>query len=436
MRQLTKPTFSRRQSLQALGALATGISASNALASEKAPAFGKELSASVVVVGGGFGGATLARRLKQTAPQLQVTLIDKGSAYTACPFSNLVISGHRSIARQQFNWRALERSGVEVINAEASGVDTAAQKVELTSGDILNYDKLVMAPGIALQWNRIEGYDQAASDVMPHAWQAGAQTLLLRQQLEAMPDNGVVAISVPENPYRCPPGPYERASLIANYLGNHKPRAKLLVLDAKDSFSKKPLFEAGWRALYGDRIEWRGLSDSGKVARVEPAKGVLHTDFDRIKADVANVIPPQAAAKIAQTAGLTDATGWCPVNPLTFESTLAANAYVIGDAAIANAMPKSAFAANAQAKVCALQILRDLTGDAPLPATLINTCYSLLAPDYGISVAGVYQPGKNALDPVPNAGGTSPLRAALRTRALEARYARSWFNTITQEAFG
>jgi len=433
-------SINRRQSLKPLGTALAGLpllKASGAEPVNDAMARSPQgADASIVVIGGGFGGATLARRLKTIAPKLRVTLVDKSTTYTACPFSNLVIAGQRKLVDQQFGWRMLKRAGIEVINSEAKTVDTNTRQVTLADGKTLSYDKLVMAPGISLKWDSIEGYNQQASKLMPHAWQAGGQTVLLRRQIETMPDNGVVAISIPENPYRCPPGPYERASLIAHYLSNHKPRAKLLLLDAKDSFSKKQLFETGWQSLYGDRIEWRGLSDSGKVNRVEPTKGVVHTDFDRVKADVANIIPPQAASLIAKSAGITDASGWCPVNPTTFESTRAANVYVIGDAAIANAMPKSAFAANAQAKVCAVQIVRELNGEPPVSTTLINTCYSLLAPDYGISVAGVYRPNAQSLVPVPNTGGTSPMRADLRTRALEPRYARSRSDTITSHACG
>jgi NADPH-dependent 2,4-dienoyl-CoA reductase/sulfur reductase-like enzyme len=271
---------------------------------------------------------------------------------------------------------------------------------------------------------------------MPHAWKAGEQTLLLRRQLEAMPDGGVVALAAPPNPYRCPPGPYERASLIAHYLKTRKPRSKVLVLDAKDTFSKQKLFMDAWARLYPGLLEWVSLSDGGKVTAVDPTTNSLVTDFETHKADVANVIPPQRAGRIAERAGVADRTGWCPIDPATFESRLQPGIHVVGDAAVAGAMPKSAFAANAQAKVCAAAVARLLAGGAPGEARLINTCYSLVAPGYGISVAGVYRPANGQLTDIEGAGGASPLDAPLETRAREAEYADAWFKTITGEVFG
>ncbi|MEO1787979.1 MAG: FAD/NAD(P)-binding oxidoreductase, partial [Pseudomonadota bacterium] len=244
---------------------------------------------------------------------------------------------------------------------------------------------------------------------MPHAWKAGAQTVLLRQQLREMEDGGTVVMSVPPAPYRCPPGPYERASLIANYLKREKPRSKLVVLDAKDGFSKKPLFLEAWSERYPDHLEWRGASDDGRVSRVDPETLTFETDFDTVQADVANVIPPQKASQIADRAGVTDATGWCPVDPVTFESTRQPNIHVIGDAAIMAPMPKSAFAANAQGKVCAIQVARLLAGQAPQPTVLANTCYSYVGAEAAVSVVGVYRLGETAISEVSDAGGISPL---------------------------
>jgi len=272
--------------------------------------------------------------------------------------------------------------------------------------------------------------------VMPHAWLAGDQTLLLRRQLEAMADGGTVVISAPANPFRCPPGPYERASLIAYYLKKAKPRSKLIILDAKDNFSKQRLFQNAWQQLYPELIEWVSLSNGGKVISVEAKTRTLVTDFATYKADVANVIPLQRAAGIAQLAGVADGTGWCPIDPVTFESRLQPNIHVIGDAAIAGAMPKSAFAANAQAKVCADAVAALVHGETPPPPKLINTCYSVVAPDYGISIAGVYHPAGGQLADVEGAGGASPIDAPADFRALEAAYAEAWFRTITAETFG
>jgi NADPH-dependent 2,4-dienoyl-CoA reductase/sulfur reductase-like enzyme len=251
-----------------------------------------------------------------------------------------------------------------------------------------------------------------------------------------MDDGGLVVISAPANPFRCPPGPYERASLIAHYLKTRKPRSKLIVLDAKDIFSKQRLFQAAWAELYPGLLEWVPLSKGGNVTSVEAATRTLVTDFGRHHANVANVIPPQKAGRIADAAGVADRSGWCPIDPVTFESTLQPRIHVIGDAAIAGAMPKSAFAANAQAKTCAAAVARLLAGAAPAAPKLINTCYSLVAPDYGISVAGVYAPSGGQLAEVPGSGGVSPLGAPPATRAAEAALAEAWFRTITDEVFG
>src|SRR5947209_10363224 len=235
----------------------------------------------------------------------------------------------------------------------------------LASGTRLNYDRLVLAPGIDLRWDGLPGYTEAAADLMPHAWKAGEQTLLLRRQLEAMEDGGTVVISAPANPFRCPPGPYERASLIAYYLKTRKPRSKLILLDAKDAFSKQRLFLSAWKELYADLLQWVPLSKGGAVTEVDPATKTFITDFDKHQASVGNVIPPQKAGLIAESAGVADRTGWCPIDPLTFESKLVPNIHVLGDAAIAGAIPKSAFAANAQAKVCATALVRLLRGEGP-----------------------------------------------------------------------
>ena len=271
---------------------------------------------------------------------------------------------------------------------------------------------------------------------MPHAWRAGEQTTVLRNQLDAMEDGGLVVMSVPANPFRCPPGPYERASLIAHYLKTSKPKSKLLVLDAKDQFSKQRLFQNAWKELYPDHLEWVSLSSGGKVTAVDAATNTLTTEFGKHLAKVANVIPPQKAGRIAELAGVANQTGWCPIDPVTFEVTLVPGIHVVGDATIAGAMPKSAFAANAQGKVCAASIATLISGGTPATPKLINTCYSLAAPGYGISVAGVYQPKNGLLADVEGAGGVSPLEVPGDFRAREAGYAQSWFATITAEVFG
>ena len=393
-------------------------------------------SARVVVVGGGFGGLTCARALRAADPSLHVSLIEPNPRYVACPFSNLVIAGERTLSEQTFDYVGADRDGIEVVHDRVVGVDPVARTARLGRGGTVFYDRLVLAPGIALHYDALPGYDASATERMPHAWQAGPQTHLLARQLTAMPDGGTVVIAAPPNPYRCPPGPYERASLIAHYLSTHKPRSKLLILDPKDRFSKQGLFLSAWSRLYGTLIEWQGLSDGARVVSVDAGNMTLETDFDVVRANVANVIPPQRAADVARQAGVADASGWCPVAAATFESTRVPDIHVLGDAAIANAMPKSAFAANAQAKLCAVQIARTLRGEPPLDTKLINTCYSLLTPSYGISVAGVYAQDGERWHEIDDAGGTSPVDADAATRQLEASYASHWFTTITREVFG
>ena len=416
--------------------LKLGVAATASAALVPAPIFAQGIARSVVVVGGGFAGASCARALRQADPRIAVTLVEPSAAFTACPLSNWVIGGFRELSSQQFTYERVVADGIAIARSTATAVDTERRSVTLASGIRLPYERLVLAPGIDIRWGALPGYDEAAAGRMPHAWQAGEQTLLLRRQLEAMPDGGLVAIAAPANPFRCPPGPYERASLIAHYLKAKKPRSKLIVLDAKDTFSKQRLFQAAWAELYPGLLEWVPLSKGGNVTSVDPATLTLVTDFGRHKAAVANVIPPQKAGRIAEAAGVADRTGWCPIDPGTFESKLVPGIHVIGDAAIAGAMPKSAFAANAQAKVCAAAVARLLEGAAPSAPKLINTCYSLVAPDYGISVAGVYAPSGGQLAEVPGSGGLSPADAPRSTRAAEAVLAEAWFRTITGEVFG
>jgi NADPH-dependent 2,4-dienoyl-CoA reductase/sulfur reductase-like enzyme len=388
----------------------------------------------VAVIGGGFAGATAARELARAG--VAVTLVEPNADYIACPFSNEVLIGLRDLKAQTFGYDGVRRQGVTVRQASVAGMDAQAKRLTLSDGSKLDYDRAVLTPGVDINFTGLKGYDEAAAELLPHAWKAGPQTLLLRRQLEAMDDGGVVLISAPANPFRCPPGPYERASLIAWYLKTKKPKSKLIILDAKDAFSKQRLFQGGWAALYPGLVEWVGLSAGGKVIEVDAKAKTLVTDFGKHTGAVVNVIPPQRAGKIAQDAGAADRTEWCPIDPVSFESKLLPNVHIVGDACIAGGMPKSAFSANAQAKACATAVAALLRGEAPPPVKLINTCYSLVSPSYGISVAGVYSPANGLLTDVPNAGGTSPIEAPAAFRASEAAYAQAWFKTITAETFG
>jgi len=390
----------------------------------------------VVVVGGGFAGASAARALKKLDQRIAVTVVEASRTFTACPFSNGVIAGLRELSAQQFSYAKIVADGVVLATGTANLVDPQARSLIVGDGIRLRYDRLVLAPGIDIRWDALPGYTEAAAERMPHAWKAGEQTLLLRRQIEAMEDGGLVVMSAPANPFRCPPGPYERASLIAHYLKTKKPRSKLIVLDAKDAFSKQRLFQNAWKELYPGLLEWVSLSNGGKVTSVDPATNTLITDFGRHEAKVANVIPPQKAGRITELAGVADRTGWCPVDPVTFESKLQPNIHVLGDATIAGGMPKSAFTANAQAKVCAAALAKLLKGETPAEPKLINTCYSLVAPDYGIHIAGVYRPVNGVLTEVEGSGGVSKVDAPRETRVLEASFADGWFKTITHEVFG
>jgi len=422
-------TTSRREFLK------LGAAASAALLPRFA--FAQGAAPRVVVVGGGFAGASCARALRQADPKITVTLVEANATFTACPFSNAVIGGLRAIEAQQFTYERIAADGITIARGIANAVDAQARTVTLADGVRLPYDRLVLAPGIDIRWGALPGYDEAAAATLPHAWRAGEQTLLLRRQLEAMDDGGLVVISAPANPFRCPPGPYERASLIAYYLKTRKPKSKVIVLDAKDAFSKQRLFLQAWSELYPGLLEWVPLSKGGNVTSVDAATRTLVTDFGRHQPKVANVIPPQKAGRIADVAGVADRSGWCPIDAVTFESKLQPRIHVIGDAAIAGAMPKSAFAANSQAKTCAAAVAMLLTGAVPSSPKLINTCYSLIAPDYGISVAGVYQPSASGLlADVPGSGGVSPVEAPRAVRTAEAVLAEAWFRTITGEVFG
>ena len=392
-------------------------------------------AARVVVVGGGFGGAACARALKRLDAKVQVTLLEPNRIFTACPFSNEVIAGLRQLEAQQFGYEKIAADGIGVIAQAATKIDAAAHSVALADGTSLGYDRLVLSPGIDFNFGALPGYDEAAAMKMPHAWKAGEQTILLRRQLEAMDDGGTVVLAVPANPARCPPAPYERASLIAHYLKTKKPRSKVLILDAKDTFSQQKLFERAWKELYGEMIERVALSQGGRVTSVDPSTSTIVTEFGNYTPQVANVIPPQRAGRIADIAGASDHTGWCPINPVTFELKLAPNIHVIGDACLGGGIPKSAAAASAQGKACADAIASLLAGKPPQAPKLTGVCYNIAAPGYGFSLAGIYQP-RDDIFAESEGGATSPLDAPRELRAREANEAERWFATITADAYG
>jgi NADPH-dependent 2,4-dienoyl-CoA reductase/sulfur reductase-like enzyme len=413
--------------------VARGITAVAAAAALPRPALAQS-AARIAVIGGGFGGASCTRALRRLDPKLQVTLIEPNRMFTACPFSNEVIGGLRELSQQQFTYDKIAAEGVTVVAQAATAVDPQARTIRLSEGGTISYDRLVLAPGIEMRFDALPGYDEAASEKMPHAWKAGDQTALLRKRLEAMEDGGLIVLAVPAAPLRCPPAPYERACLIAHYLKTTKPRSKILILDAKDAFSQQRLFEKAWKELYPGMIERIGLSQGGRVTSVDPATNTIVTDFGNYTAHVANVIPPHKAGRIAEIAGAADKTGWCPIDPVTFASMLVPDIHVIGDACIAGGIPKSASAANAQAKACAAAIVNMISGKAPETPRLNGACYNTVAPDYAFSLTGIYQPKQGQFAEVEVA--TSPVEAPPALRKQEADRALDWFRTITVDAFG
>jgi NADPH-dependent 2,4-dienoyl-CoA reductase/sulfur reductase-like enzyme len=420
----------RRQFLTAAAA------ASAAAAAFPAPLIAQAAGPRVVVIGGGFGGASCARALRKADPRAAVTLVEANPTYTAMPQSSAAIAGLFELKHQQFGYGRIKDTGVTVVISAAKAVDPEKRTVRLADGASLSYDRLVLSPGIDFRPGAIPGNDSKAAAIMPAAWNNGEEVALLRRQLEAMDDGGTVVITSPVNPSRCPPAPYERASMIAFYLKTAKPRSKVIVLDSKEGFTMQKLFEAAWKELYPGMIEWVGLSNGGALSSVDAGTKTLLTDFDRYQADVANVIPPQKAGYAADLAGVADRTGWCPVDPVTFESRLQKNIHVIGDAAIAGAMPRSASAAHSQAAICAAAIVAMLAGKTPERPALISSCYSLIAPDYAISQRGTYRPVDDQYAEADGGAIISPPNVSRAARGVESGQAGEWFRAITGVVFG
>lgn len=430
MTKLTEKNLTRRNFLKA-------TSASVAAGGLSFPFLANAANKKVVVVGGGVGGLIAAKYIAKGDSSIEVTIVEPKAHHHTCFMSNEVIGGGRDISTIKFGYDNLSSHGIKLLQDKVTEVDAEAHKVKTAGGATLEYDRLVMSPGISLNFGAIEGYSEEAAEVMPHSWIAGSQTALLRKQLEDMDDGGLVVIAPPPNPFRCPPGPYERAAQIAHHLKHNKPKSKLLILDAKDKFSKQGLFMQGYKDVYGDMIEWvPGADTGGGVKSVNTADMTVSTDFDDHKVAVANIIPPQKAAQIAEDAGLTDDSGWCPVDLGTFESTQHKDIHVIGDASIAKGMPKSGYAASTQAKACAASVVSLLQGkDAPV-TSYANACYSLIAPDYAISVVAVYGLAEDRSEIKKLSGGLTPMDATAEARAREVQYAYSWFNNMTSEMFG
>ena len=386
----------------------------------------------VVVVGGGYGGATAAKYIRMWSDGgVDVTVVEPNPEFISCPISNLVLGGSKTLADITVSYDNLtKRHGVKIVKDTATGIDTEKRMVKLAGGGELPYDRLILSPGVDFMWDKVPGLNNArAQETILHAWKAGAQTVALRRQLEAMPDGGVYALSIPVAPYRCPPGPYERACQVAWYFKRAKPKSKVLILDGNgDVTSKGPLFKKAWAEEYKGIVEYRGnhvLTDVDAATRT--AKFEVQ---DPVKADVLNVVPPQRAGAIARSAGVVTANDrWCDVDFLTFESVKVKNVHVLGDAIqIAAGMPKSGHMANQHAKVCAAAVVALLAGQAPNPTpVLTNTCYSFITDKDVVHVCSVHQydKEKKTVLAVPGSGGVSPAMSE-----IEGRYAFSWAKNI------
>ncbi len=389
----------------------------------------------VVVVGGGYGGATAARYLRLwSAGAVDVTLIERDAAFVSCPMSNLVIGGSRQLADITVSYDGLEKLGVRRVRGEAVEIDAASRMVRLAQGDSLSYDRLILSPGVDFIYDGIPGLrNPDAQALVPHAWKAGPQTIALRARLEAMRDGGVFAIHVPRAPYRCPPAPYERACQVAGYLLRHKPKSKVIVLDANEEVqSKKALFTAAWGDRYNGYVEYRPNSE---LVDVDVAGSTIKLDFEDVQADVINVIPPQRAGAIARQLGLANANGnFCQVDFLSYESTAQKNIHVLGDAIqVAPLMPKSGHMANQHGKVCAAAVIAMLHGKEVNPSPLIaNACYSYIDDREVAHIASVhaYDRAQKTMLVVPGSGGLSPAPSADETVFAEAWARNIWFDML------
>lgn len=425
--------ISRREfALQAAGAIVASTAVSRPALAQAQP--------KIVIVGGGPGGVTVANRIKATNANFDITIIEPKEKYTTCFYSNLYIGGFRSFQSITHDYEGVKKRGITVITDKASAIDTTAKTVKLEHGSELKYDRLVVAPGIDFKYEAIEGYSPEAAKIMPHAWQGGEQTWLLKEKLLTLPDGGLIVMAAPPNPYRCPPGPYERACMIGHFIKTRKPKAKLIIFDPKKTFSKQAVFEEAFNDIYKGVIEINLTNeiDDYTVTRVDAATGQVFTKAGiSERAALANIIPPQKAGLIAIQSGLAEGD-WCPVNPDNFQSVKAKDVYVLGDAAIAADMPKSAFSAVSQAGVVAADIIADLSGKPREIGKYRNTCWSMIAPDNSAKIGGDYVPGKKdgkgfleVKEPfVSKPGESAEHRHEIYQESLD------WYQTLTSDLFG
>lgn len=412
--------------------IGTSVAATAAMSAPMLNAQGKPR---VVVVGGGAGGATAARYIaKDSKGAIDVTLVEPTRSYYTCFFSNLYIGGFRQLDSIAHSYGTLAADyGINVVHDWATGIDRDARTVTLAGGTVLPYDRLILSPGIDFVDGSVPGWDVTAQNAMPHAYKAGSQTELLKAQIEAMPEGGLYAMVAPPNPYRCPPGPYERVSMVAHLLKQINPTAKILIADPKPKFSKMALFQEGWRNHYDGMIEWLGPDFGGGNVTVDPAAMTLDIDGTVENVDVCNVIPAQKAGRICDMAGITDGN-WAPVVPHTMQSRVDENIHVLGDATDQGDMPKSGFSANSQAKVAAMAVRGALTGSKVFPAKFSNTCWSLIDTDDGVKVGASYQATDEKISKVDGFISQTGEDAALRARTYEESV--GWYAGITEDMFG
>ncbi|WP_044410939.1 NAD(P)/FAD-dependent oxidoreductase [Thiomicrospira microaerophila] len=398
----------------------------------------------VVVIGGGIGGATFAKYMRFADADVKITVIEPNKEYITCLRTNDVMVDLHTLDELTFSYDTLRNNyGIQFLFDSVSDVDFDKKQVRTKQGEKLSYDKLVVSPGIDFRFEDYEGLSaEIANTQLPHAYKAGPQTLLLRDQVQSMPQGGVFVMSPPAGEFRCPPGPYERASMFAEWMQRHNPTGKILILDPKNTHSKYGPFRKGWERLYGfgtdnSMIDWLALDEGGKVTQVDPKRKLVKTENGtEIKYDACNVIPNQRAGKIAQHLGLTDASEWCPVNRNTFESEIHQHVYVLGDSTIADAMPKSGNAANTQAKVAAKAIAAELKGETPGNAIFSNVCFSLVGSRYGISISAIYEVRDGLIKPKGQSAGVSPIVDSPAQAALEAVYQKNWHRTFVKDVFG
>lgn len=390
----------------------------------------------VVVVGGGAGGGTVARYVaKASKGDIDVILIEPTRTYYTCFFSNLYLGGFRDFSSIGHTYGKLASDyGVTVVHDWAIGVDRSKKSVQLASGAEVSYDRLVVSPGIDFRYETVPGYGVESTNKMPHAWKAGSQTQLLKAQVEAMRSGGVYMMVAPPNPFRCPPGPYERISMVAHLLKQKNPTAKIIILDPKEKFSKQGLFQEGWHNHYGGMVEWLPSSITGKIKHIDSDKMEIHTEDEVFKPDVANVIPGQRAGTIATAAGLTNDSGFCPIVPATMQSQVDENIYLVGDSTIAGDMPKSGFSANSQAKVAAMAIRASLSGSKLFPARFANTCWSLIATNDGVKVGAKYEATEEKIAKTEGFISKTGEDAQLRKQTYEESI--GWYDGITADVFG